>query len=106
MLKRLNSAVILIGTTLIVSVASAQSSDLGWVDSLRLQLQVDKDCEALYFLNLRESESATGNTYSARVQCEDGRRFDATRTDPATDFTFETCEQAVCEVDSGKSDKS
>ena len=106
MLKRFFIAAMLISAGSFPSKAVAQSSDPAWLDSLRLQLTVDKNCEVQYFLNIRERENATGNTYSARVQCDDGRQFDATLTEPATDFKIETCGQAVCGINPQSEDKS
>ena len=106
MIKRFTMAAILLGVVSFQSVATAQSSDPSWLDSLRVQLMVDENCEVQFFLNIREREHTAGNTYSARVQCEDGRQFDATRTDPAIEFTIESCGQAVCEAESQDQQKS
>ena len=103
MFKSLFAAIV---ATQIASAAWAQSSDSGWLDSLRAQLLFDKKCVVEYFINMRENRGASGNTFSARVQCEDGRRFDATRSDPDEDFTLETCEQQVCELPPKKDIKS
>ncbi len=74
----------------------SQSSDPGWLDSLRSQMAFEQDCEVAYFLNIREREEALGVSYSARVQCVDGRQFDARRGADDTSFTIETCGVAVC----------
>ena len=79
--------------------ASAQSSDPAWLDQLRFQLILEKQCEVRFFLNLREKEEALGMSYSVRVQCDDGRMFDAERDETDTEFTITTCCRAVCQLE-------
>ena len=106
MVKCFRVAAILLGIVSFPATASAQLTEPSWLEPLRLQLVVDQECEAQYFLNIRERHGAAENTYSARVQCADGRQFDASRTDPAMDFTIEICGQAVCGLQSPGTNKS
>jgi len=79
-----------------VSNGHAQSSDPAWLDDLTFQIATDKQCEVSYILNMREGSLGGQNTYEARVQCEDGRMFDASRIGDNALFTFEKCEIQVC----------
>ena len=45
---------------------------------------------------MREGELGTSRYYEARVQCVDGRMFDASRTEPEEKFTIRPCGVAVC----------
>ena len=78
------------------SLAAAQSSDPDWLDALRIQLATDEQCEVNYFLNLHEGQLGANKYYEARVQCLDGRMFDASRTQPEAEFTIRPCGVAVC----------
>lgn len=79
-----------------LSPASAQSSDPDWLDALRMQLEMEEACEVNYFINMREGQLGTSKTYEARVQCVDGRMFDASRTEPEKEFFIRPCGIAVC----------
>lgn len=74
----------------------AQSPDPAWLDELRLQLLIEKVCQSAYFLNLYESEGPLGLHQQARVQCQDGRMFDAERFSPDESFTLQACGTQVC----------
>ncbi|MCP4315165.1 MAG: hypothetical protein GY789_03815 [Hyphomicrobiales bacterium] len=76
--------------------ALAQSSDPAWLDDLGMQLRSEKACEPNLYINMREGEIGTSKYYEARVQCLDGRMFDATRTEPDKEFTIRACGVAVC----------
>ena len=106
MVKGLVVISILIGVGSFPVSAIAQSTDPSWLDSLRDQLRVARDCEARYFLNIRERDITAGRAYSARVQCEDGRQFDAVREDPAVEFTIESCEKAICKLSTQDPERS
>jgi hypothetical protein len=86
----------LVFSPLAVGPLSAQSSDPAWLDELRQQLAADKACEVNYFLNMREGRIGTNDYFEARVQCLDGRMFDASRTDPEKTFAIRACGVAVC----------
>lgn len=75
---------------------SAQSSDPAWLEDLKQQLEQDQECEVSYFINMREGQIGTNTYFEARVQCLDGRMFDANRTEPESQFTIKACGAAVC----------
>lgn len=79
-----------------ISAAHAQSNDPAWLDDLQTQMQIDEGCTVDLFINIDEGTLGTSQYYSARVQCRDGRLFDATRTEPEDSFTIRICQIAVC----------
>lgn len=76
--------------------ALGQSSDPAWLDEMNYQLKVEKQCEVSYLVRVRENRLGDKMAYEARVQCVDGRMFDASRIGEAEPFTFKACEQQVC----------
>ena len=76
--------------------AHAQSANPAWVDNLSTQLAVEKDCAVEYYINIKEGALAGRLTFEARAQCADGRQFDASRTEPADQFTISECGVQVC----------
>lgn len=76
--------------------ASAQSSDPAWLDEMNYQLRVEKQCETSYIVRMQEGRLGDKTTYEARIQCIDGRMFDANRLGEVEPFTFKLCEQQVC----------
>lgn len=81
---------------LTISSAFAQSNDPAWLDDLQTQMEKDEGCIVDLFINIDEGTLGTGQYYSARVQCRDGRLFDATRTEPEDMFTIRKCQIEVC----------
>ncbi len=57
---------------------------------------MEKQCEVAYHLNVREYRQGGLWTFEARIQCVDGRQFDAVRREDEADFTFRTCGTTVC----------
>lgn len=90
------SIVLITALTLSANASFAQSNDPAWLDDLQLQMQKDKECTVDLFININEGKLGAGNYYEARVQCRDGRLFDAHRTEPEKIFTIKKCEIAVC----------
>lgn len=76
--------------------ALAQSTDPAWLDDLKEQLAFDKECKVSYLMNMREGQLGGQLTYEARVQCEDGRMFDASRVGATGLFEIKACETQVC----------
>ena len=74
----------------------AQSTDPAWLDDLAMQLRSKMECEPNLYIKMHEGRLGANNYYEARVQCVDGRLFDATRTEPDKSFTIRACEIAVC----------
>ncbi|MEZ5872329.1 MAG: hypothetical protein R3D32_10840 [Nitratireductor sp.] len=79
-----------------VNPVSAQSADPSWLDDLKEQIAIVEQCEVSYYLNMREGKLGADLTFEARVQCVDGRMFDASRIGENTAFTFKRCEIRVC----------
>lgn len=96
MISRIFLSAAVVSAMLLPSVALAQSSDPSWLDDLKDQLQFEKECKVSYLMNMREGELGGKLTYEARVQCEDGRMFDASRTGSDGPFELKACESQVC----------
>ena len=86
---------LLVGGVL-ASPAVAQSTDPAWLDEITRAIAAEKQCEVGYFIAAREYDLGGRRVFEARVQCVDGRQFDASRTEPDTDFTFQACAVRVC----------
>lgn len=85
------------GSCLTFAVSSlAQSNDPAWLDEIKDQAAQVEACEVTYFLNINETELGGRLIHEARIQCADGRMFDATRQEPSEVFEFKTCEIQVC----------
>ncbi|MFP1634034.1 hypothetical protein ACLB6G_20080 [Zhengella sp. ZM62] len=77
--------------------AGAQTqADFPWLADIRLQAAETLDCTVEYFLNAREGDLGGRTTQEARVQCRDGRRFDAVRESADQPFRFLACDTQVC----------
>ena len=105
-MKWLIPGVAVVSAALLSTTTFAQASDPAWLDGLRLQLRADKQCEVQYFLNIQERKGTSGLTQMARAYCEDGRSFDASRTEPKPDFILDECGQNVCELNTTSGEKS
>ncbi|MFZ1812953.1 MAG: hypothetical protein WBO55_00805 [Rhizobiaceae bacterium] len=90
------SAIAAVAALSLSSQAFAQSSDPSWLDDLKAQIAYDHECEVSYFLNVREGTLAGKMTFEARIQCADGRMFDASRIGENDRFEFKRCEIQVC----------
>jgi len=93
---RILLSAVLVLATLVPGMAFAQSSDPAWLDDLKDQLQLEKECKVIILMNMREGELAGQPTYEARVKCEDGRMFDASRTGKGGLFELKTCDIQTC----------
>lgn len=69
----------------------AQLNDV-WVDDLMLQLAIEEACDVVDILRSLEGQIGDKEFVEATVQCEDGRQFDASRTEPDEKFTVQICE--------------
>lgn len=76
--------------------ALAQSADPAWLDDLRYDIAAQLQCEISYIVRLQEGQLGAQRTYEARVQCADGRMFDASRIGEAEAFKFKACEIQAC----------
>ncbi len=76
--------------------AIAQSTDPAWLEDLNFQIAAEKQCEVIYIVRMQEGVLGGQPTYEARVQCDDGRMFDASRIGEVAPFTFALCEIQVC----------
>lgn len=81
---------------LAVSAAFAQTQNPAWVDELSAQAAEAEQCEVGYLITMREYDLGGRHVEEARIQCVDGRRFDASRATPDEAFAFKECGEQVC----------
>ena len=84
------------GLAMVSTSVLAQSSQPIWLDELKAQIFQDETCDANYFLNVREYELGGEKIYETKVQCVDGRQFDATRSGENERFVIKSCQPVVC----------
>ena len=60
------------------------------------QMERDKQGEVAYFIRFEERELGGSKTYFARLQCVDGRQFDASRKEGDARFDIQACTAEVC----------
>jgi hypothetical protein len=89
-------AAFLLSLLALPNAAFGQSSDPAWLDEMAAQLLLDEQCDVSIVMNLREGTLGGQNVYEARVRCDDGRMFDASRIGEDAVFTFKSCEIQVC----------
>jgi len=78
------------------SVAFGQSGNPAWLDDLGFEMERLEDCEVAYYLRIEEGELAGKPTYEARVQCVDGRQFDASRVGDDEEYEISECDTQTC----------
>ena len=76
--------------------ATAQQTDPVWLVPLERQMEKEWGCDVNYFLNHQEYQLGNNKIYEAKVQCVDGRQFDASRTGERASFVIRACEPVVC----------
>ena len=87
---------ILIAFLALSSVSLAQSNNPAWLEELGFAMEQRKECEVAYYLNIQEKQLGSEPVYSARVQCVDGRQYDAERIGEYTEFEIRECEIQAC----------
>ena len=76
--------------------AAAQSENPAWIETLNFEMEKNHECEVAYYLHIKEGELGGKTTYEARLQCVDGRQFDASRIGEEGEFTAKLCEVQTC----------
>ncbi len=74
----------------------AQSDNPAWLDELERQIAEQEQCEVGFYIFIDEQKLGGLNTVQTKLQCVDGRQFDASRTEPATEFEISECGTRVC----------
>ena len=64
----------------------------GWQEDLALEIRVAKACNVVYLSQVVERLVDGRQVIFAKAHCEDGRVFDATRTDVLAPFEFKECQ--------------
>lgn len=76
--------------------AAAQSENPAWIETLNFEMEKNHECEVAYYLHIKEGELGAQKTYEARLQCVDGRQFDASRIGEEGEFTAKLCQVQTC----------
>lgn len=65
-----------------------------WQDDLAAEIRVSHGCSVAYLTQVVERTVDGRQVIFAKVHCEDGRVFDATRTGSLEPFDFKECQPA------------
>jgi len=80
--------VVLVGALIL----DAGLASAGWQEDLAIELRVAKGCTVTFLSQVVERSVDGRRVVFAKAHCEDGRVFDATRTDPVMPFDFKECQ--------------
>ena len=72
-----------------ITAAFAQAS---WEEDLAAEVLIMEDCTVSFLSQIVERKIDGRSLVMAKVHCEDGRAFDATREDSFAAFEFRACE--------------
>lgn len=89
-------AVVAAGFLFVPVQAVAQTDNPAWLEQLEEQIATEKECEVGFYILINEEKLVGRVIQEARVQCVDGRQFDATRSEPDAKFTINECGTRVC----------
>jgi hypothetical protein len=70
----------------------AAVASAGWQEDLAVELRVAKGCTVAFLSRVVERSVDGRQVVFAKAHCEDGRVFDASRTDPLLPFDFKECQ--------------
>lgn len=70
------------------------SSRAAWQDDLVAEIRVSRGCNVAYLSQVVERTVDGRQVIFAKAHCEDGRVFDASRTDPMMPFELKECQPA------------
>ena len=83
-------------TLLAMALAGAPATPLlaqsSWEEDLAAEIQIMEDCTVAFLSQIVERQVGGRSLIMAKVHCEDGRAFDATREDSFAAFEFRACE--------------
>jgi hypothetical protein len=89
-------AAIATGLLLVPAHALAQTENPAWLEQLDEQIAAEEQCEVGFYIFVNEEKLGGRNLQEARVQCVDGRQFDASRSEQDPKFTISECGTRVC----------
>lgn len=75
-------------------VLEAGGASAAWQDDLAAEIRVSHGCSVAYLSQVVERTVDGRQVIFAKVHCEDGRVFDATRTGSLEPFDFKECQPA------------
>lgn len=91
---------VLLALAVLATPCPAAFAQAGWEEDLSSEILLMEDCTVSFLSQIVEREIDGRSLVMAKVHCEDGRTFDATRDDSFAAFTFRACEPegapAVC----------
>lgn len=96
MLSSLRPAAVAAALLFVPACALAQTDDHAWLDLLEEQIAAEEQCEVGFYILVNEQTLAGRTVYEARLQCVDGRQFDASRSEQDPKFTISECGTRVC----------
>ncbi len=76
--------------------AFAQAENPAWLEQLETQIAAEEQCEVGFYIFVNEEKLGGRTVQEARVQCVDGRQFDAKRAEQDPKFTISECGTRVC----------
>lgn len=96
MTRSLRLAAIATGLLLAPACALAQTDNPAWLEQLEEQIAAEEQCEVGFYIFVNEEKLGGRTVHEARVQCVDGRQFDASRSEQDPKFTISECGTRVC----------
>lgn len=81
----------LLATAILLDAGTASA---GWQEDLAVELRAAKGCSVAYLSQVVERLVDGRQVVLAKAHCEDGRVFDASRTDPMMPFELKECQPA------------
>ncbi|WP_187971370.1 hypothetical protein [Aquibium microcysteis] len=96
MSSSLRSVAFAVGLLIVPAGALAQTDDPAWLEQLGEQVAVEEQCEVGFYIFVNEEKLGGRTVYEARLQCVDGRQFDASRAEQDPKFTIMECGTRVC----------
>ncbi|MBL4597711.1 MAG: hypothetical protein JKX93_01950 [Rhizobiaceae bacterium] len=79
-----------------IAQSSGDSEKYPWLSLINKQMAAEKMCDVGFYVYFREGKLGGRTTFEARVQCVDGRQFDAIKVEPAITFEIKECAVTVC----------
>lgn len=73
----------------------AGAASAGWQEDLAVEIRAAKGCSVAYLSQVVERLVDGRQVIFAKAHCEDGRVFDASRTDALAPFDFKECRPAA-----------
>ncbi len=83
---------VLLALVVLAAPSPAAFAQASWEEDLAAEIELMEDCTVSFLSQIVERQIDGRSLVMAKVHCEDGRTFDATRDDSFAAFTFRACE--------------